>query len=156
MVPGSTASQFLMCAVINHHLNKFGIEISEALRNGIYADNIQFTCLDENDLLEFYVNSKEIMHSANLTLQQWATNSHSFMDIIKCNGDIASNCSAPSILGLVWETSSDSLCFHDNLSYDFDSLTKHKVLHLSAKIFGPLGWLLPVTIRTRMFLQDLW
>ena len=152
---GSTASQFLMCAVINHHLNKFGNKISEALRNGIYADNIQFTCFDENDLEEFYVNSKE-MHSANFTLHQWATNSHSFMDIIKCNGDIASNFSAPSILGLVWETSSDSLCFHDNLSYDFDSLTKRKILHLSAKIFDPLGWLLPVTIRTRMFLQDLW
>ena len=112
---GSTASQFLMCAVTNHHLSKFGNKISETLRNGIYADKIQFACLDENELEEFYIKYMEIMHSANFTLHQWATNS---------------------------------------LAY-FDFFTKNKILHLSSKIFDPLGWLLPVTIRTCMFLKNL-
>ena len=35
-------------------------------------------------------------------------------------------------------------------------MTKRKVLRISAKIFDPLGWLMPVTIRTRLFLQELW
>ena len=37
-----------------------------------------------------------------------------------------------------------------------EKITKHEVAQCISQVFEPLGYLLPVTIKTRIFLQDIW
>lgn len=59
-------------------------------------------------------------------------------------------------LGMWW------IAYSDNLRYKFEVnatsaiLTKRVVLSSTAKLFDPLGFLLPVIIQAKIFLQKLW
>ena len=153
---GTSASQFLMCAVIRHHLNRYGSHVGEVIGKGLYADNVQATADSEKEIVDFYEKSRRIMNEAGFTLQQWAYNSDRLNNLAHENKDAANDIVRVSFLGFVWNTADDNLEYKRNFERWDGNLAKRKVLRISAKIFDPLGWLMPVTIRTRLFLQELW
>lgn len=58
-------------------------------------------------------------------------------------------------LGLQWDPNSDSFVF--NINFNSNScVTKRQALSEVARIFDPLGWLSPVTIVAKLFIQKLW
>ncbi|XP_043482131.1 uncharacterized protein LOC122511131 [Leptopilina heterotoma] len=59
-------------------------------------------------------------------------------------------------LGIMWSPMTD--CFQIRVQFPHDSKlpTKRSVLSDVARIFDPLGWLSPVTIKSKIFLQELW
>ena len=59
------------------------------------------------------------------------------------------------ILGLGWKVQGDVM----HLIGHFSSpkiITKREILRCISKLLDPLGFMLPVTIRSRMFLQEIW
>ncbi|XP_058984315.1 uncharacterized protein LOC131805085 [Musca domestica] len=58
-------------------------------------------------------------------------------------------------LGLKWYPASDTFGFTTQL-YNEQRITKRKALSYLAKIFDPLGWLTPITITAKLFIQQLW
>ena len=60
------------------------------------------------------------------------------------------------MLGLQWNTFDDILSLK-SLNFDLPSVvTKRIVVSLSSKMFDPLGFMSPVSIKAKMFIQDLW
>lgn len=59
------------------------------------------------------------------------------------------------MLGISWNLSLDVFQF-DVLLPPSVPKTKRSILSLVAKIFDPLGWIAPVTIKAKVFLQQLW
>ena len=61
------------------------------------------------------------------------------------------------VLGLRWNTRTDKLNFQQHLpSNNADGITKRAVLRETSKIYDPLGFLTPVTIRAKILIQELW
>lgn len=60
------------------------------------------------------------------------------------------------ILGLTWHPASDSFKFHVSRSDPISKFTKRIILSRVAQLFDPLGWLSPVTIIGKVFIQNLW
>ena len=61
------------------------------------------------------------------------------------------------VLGLKWNTLNDTLPLASNtFSVDDMKTTKRKVLSIVAQIFDPLGLFLPVIVKSRIFIQNLW
>lgn len=61
-----------------------------------------------------------------------------------------------SLLGLIWCPEEDTLKFRVNIDTKNRRLTKRKITSEAAKIYDPIGFLAPVTIQAKMFIQNLW
>lgn len=59
-------------------------------------------------------------------------------------------------LGVVWCTGKDHLKFNISQKQTIDTMTKRTLLSFLNSIFDPLGFLGPVLIRGKIFLQELW
>ena len=59
-------------------------------------------------------------------------------------------------MGLQWDPANDDFLFNINFKKKKDDITKRQALSDVARIFDPLGWLSPVTILAKLFIQKLW
>ena len=55
-------------------------------------------------------------------------------------------------LGLQWNPQNDTFSFNMHLA-DNKPVTKRSALSYIAKIFDPMGWLTPVTVTAKLFIQ---
>lgn len=99
------------------------------------------------------------MSKFGLNLRKWKSNSIEFLEQI--DPTIQSNSvehtfeSPCKTLGVLWHPDQDY--FHFKLQINENStLTKRIILSETAKIFDPLGWLAPCTIKAKILIQTLW
>ncbi|KAI3381780.1 hypothetical protein SNEBB_009348 [Seison nebaliae] len=153
---GATCSSFLLQATIQEHLKKFDSEQVKNLARDIYVDNVHLTAHNETDLHNHYKSTSEIFYSAHLPLREWISNSEYLNNEFNSNNVVMKE-HKPKVkfLGMKWKTSTDELSFSD-VSYSVDVISKRTVVSDAAKLYDPLGILLPMTIRSRIFIQDLW
>ncbi|MCP4254976.1 MAG: hypothetical protein GY775_16540 [Candidatus Scalindua sp.] len=156
---GATCSPFLLNATILQHLShsKVDEEVVEEIRRGLYIDNLQGTANGEEELIQQCWSSLKIFNQAHLYLREWATNSIKLRQQLSNDGLAAENQEVVKTLGLRWNTESDTIrCPSKSNRVTASEVTKRQCLSITAQLFDPLGVLLPVTIKSRMFLQNLW
>ena len=155
------------------------------IRKSLYVDNLLSGGSSDSHTFEIYKQSKEIMSEGGFNLRKWNTNSPVLQESInKCKihqdsptqsekkvtiedesyiksttgRNNLSNEKSVKVLGSNWNTHSDELFFdfEDLITYTKSlPITKQALLKLSAKIFDPLGFLSPFTIRLKVMFQIL-
>ena len=70
--------------------------------------------------------------------------------------NVADNNDTTKVLGLVWHIPSDTLSLTSKIITGNYPITKREILQSSSSIFDPLGFITPVTIQTKILLQELW
>ena len=153
---GSKASPFQLAAVL-HVLIRDDCEdsyVSKALQNCIYVDNVVFSEECESKLLKFYQVSRHLFRGGNFNLRQWTSNSkrlmqHASFDKVDVQDKVV------KVLGMKWDTVSDRYLFSTWFKWD-GKFTKTSVLSFACKVFDPLGLLVPITTRNKVFMQQLW
>ncbi|XP_053392175.1 uncharacterized protein LOC128554880 [Mercenaria mercenaria] len=108
---GATSSPFILSATILKHLElNSDKKASEHLRQDLYVDNVISGFQQEDELLQFYSESRELLSSADFNLRSWSSNSNklrvqaikdSVLDLDRC----------PKVLGMRWNTESDVLLY---------------------------------------------
>lgn len=61
-----------------------------------------------------------------------------------------------SVLGIMWNYRTDEFQFKVHSRSQPDVLTKRLVTSEAGRIFDPQGYLAPITIRSKLFIQRLW
>ena len=93
-----------------------------------------------------------------MKLRQWTTNSTILND--QARNDKTNAEPTVKILGLVWNAKADTLSISlANLSEEIKNVkkvTKRSALSLSSKLFDPLGFVEPITVKTKIMMQQLW
>ena len=152
---GTASSPFMLHATIDLHLRTFRSCVSEDIQRNIYFDNIISGCDTEVQLLEYYTQARNFMQQANFNLRSWASNSITLQQIATANKTIDHNTTV-QILGLLWNTCTDTMSLAPKSLPSSNIITKRSVLQDSSLIFDPLGWATPVTIRAKILLQEVW
>lgn len=94
-------------------------------------------------------------------MRKWASNSPLLLtDIDAANHGLACSRSLSTdekvkILDIAWNPSLDVFQVTVSLS-DHVPQTKRSILSAIARLYDPLGWVTPVTIAAKIFLQQLW
>ena len=146
----------MLHAALHYHLTKNTSPVSDNMQNNLYVDNVISGCNSEKDAVHYYKQSRAIMSQANFNLRTWASNSAQLQSLAKQDGS-AETSNTVKILGLCWNTSSDTLSLTPRtITNDTPFITKRDVLRDSSSIFDPLGLITPVTIQAKIFLQELW
>ena len=159
---GANCSPSILALTIKNHLNRFPESVAlNLLKNSFYVDNVLGSVSSEEELITFYEESKAIMNKGNFKLTEWISNSNSLNSLInKENLGYSGDISKIKALGINWilDENSDKYDFICTKPYNIkeNASTKRQILAESSKVYDPLGLFLPVTIRSRMFLQGLW
>ncbi|XP_025997293.2 uncharacterized protein LOC113005679 [Solenopsis invicta] len=161
---GTAAAPFLALRVLRQLLYDEGPAFPLAmsiLQDNIYVDDVLFGADDIPLLRQTRDQTCAVLGRGGFRLRKWSSNSSRLLDDIpEENHGLA--CSKTlqedeqlKILGISWSPSQDAFQFRVSVPSSIPR-TKRSILSVIARLFDPLGWSAPVTIRAKIFLQKLW
>jgi len=121
----------------------------------LYVDNILSSVETEEDVMNYFSESRSLMSKVGFNLRSWTSNSQRLQDIAKTQG-VHDSDNPVKVLGMRWDPELDTMEFCQRRLQTTANPTKRFILQESSKIFDPLGLLSPVTVRAKLLIQDLW
>ena len=107
-----------------------------------------------HDLIEFHNSSISLMDKAGFDLREWHSNSEELNNLIDITGKGAKS-NVCKFLGVKWDSNDDSLLLPvPDLKPSVK--TKRDLVSEVSRIFEPIGYLVPLTIRGRILIQMAW
>lgn len=183
VVFGVSSSPFLLNATVRHHLMKYSDvypEVVKKISHSIYVDDIASGAETECDAYEMYCNSKKMFKDGGFNLRKFVTNSSDLQGRIDKNEQLMQlsptdtneesytkitlgttqkiHSGETKILGVRWNSSTDSIVFDfGDVASQVVNLepTKRHVVGTASRFYDPLGFVSPVTIRFKIFFQEL-
>ncbi|PAV78070.1 hypothetical protein WR25_09266 [Diploscapter pachys] len=153
---GLTSAPFLLAATIRHHIES-SAEISSSLREelirNLYVDNLQVSAETPDGIIEKYQELKKTFSEMSMNLRKFVSNSEIAMDKIPAEDQEIDK--IVKVLGIQWDPKSDKLSVTAP-NRTCRKLTKRELSSSIASIFDPMGWLTPITLPVKLFLQKLW
>jgi len=131
------------------------------IKRQIYVDDFIFGADDKRLARQTRDQVVSLLKQGGFTLRKWASNSPELLDDIDPNNHgLAQSrelCEDDSlkILGLTWHPNRDIFQFRVDKSVG-PGETKRQILSNIAKLFDPLGWAIPIVIRAKILMQQLW
>ena len=154
---GAAPSPFLLNATIRYHLNEKDNWITKDLTENMYMDNVVTGTNCDDKALEYSL-SRSYLQEAGMNLRQWTSNSTALNR--RTQEDNAHAAQTTKILGLTWNLTNDilSLSLEKMIrkSEAITKLTKRSTISFASKLFDPLGYVEPITVKAKIMIQDLW
>ncbi|GFU30057.1 integrase catalytic domain-containing protein [Trichonephila clavipes] len=167
---GVNVSPFLLSATIKHHIENYREQYpaaTEMLDTCLYVDDVISGADDISQALKVSKDAETIMKNASMKLRKWNSNDQTLMRTWEKEGlethprhpDDSSKIPSSKVLGIPWDV------VHDYFTIDVKGLlqldtskpiTIRIVLQSVGKIYDPVGFLSPYTIRLKCLLQELW
>ncbi|XGW27806.1 hypothetical protein V3C99_007969, partial [Haemonchus contortus] len=152
---GLLSSPFLLAATICFHLDQYqgNEELVEAVKENLYVDNLLLSSDTLDEAMKQYSRTKQIFNELHMNLREYVSNNQELM--AKIADRDKSLDTSPKVLGIVWDSREDNL--HITCSIPIQAkTTKRTVASTIASIYDPMGWMLPLVHKAKIFLQSLW
>lgn len=156
---GMTSSPYLSLRVLRAIADDVETDhprVAEILRSSLFVDDMFCGSDSESDLISFRQELIDVLAKYKLELSKWLSNSKK---LVTCSDDIKSfedtENHAPKILGIFWRPKLDQFY----ISHDPEMpnvFTKRTLASMIAKIYDPMGWVSPITIKFKHLMQQLW
>ncbi|XP_065355419.1 uncharacterized protein LOC135949893 [Calliphora vicina] len=154
------ATRTLMQVALDNS-QEFPKESSEIINN-FYVDDYMSSAPNVGSACSRHATLCSILSKSGFNLRKWSTNSRELLESIEpqdraCSSEmIIDQTETVKTLGLLWNTSTD--CFQYSVCFQQVSevITKRRVLSDISRIYDPIGWLSPVLIKMKIFMQKLW
>ncbi|XP_071055150.1 uncharacterized protein [Onthophagus taurus] len=160
---GVVSSPFLALRTILEIANLYASEFPQAcksLKNNIYVDDIVTGASSLEEILSLQRDLITVLNKCGFELRKWASNCSEILSAVSTS-DIQSTVSFDSeeiacvkVLGLQWDPKIDQ--FKYSYCYRDVQCTKRSILSDIARIYDPLGFLAPCTLKAKHVMQQLW
>lgn len=161
---GLSCAPFLALRTLDQLINDDGIKFPlavETMKRGRYVDDI-FGGADTIDDCQNLVKQVDgLTKSGCFPLQKWISTEPSILSHISSTNYqenqslvITDSC-VHRTLGLTWNQLTDEFQFISSIE-TVENVTKRNVLSKVAQLFDPLGFIAPVIIQAKIFIQQLW
>lgn len=135
---------------------------AERVLKHFYMDDLLTGCdtLEEGE--QIYKEMNELLPRGGFELQKWSSNQEELIKLVtegkkEIQGNVELKIdTVMKILGLTWNRSTDEFEYSVQLPELKFPVTKRKVISDISRLFDPLGWLAPVIISAKIFIQKLW
>ena len=111
-------------------------------------DNVVTGTDAEPESLQYYTSSRDCFRKAGMNLCQWTRNSPALNR--QAHDDRVYAEPMVKVLGLNWNT---KLIKETNST---EKVSKRSVPSLSSKLYNPLGFVEPVTVKAKIMMEELW
>ncbi|XP_064637851.1 uncharacterized protein LOC135494030 [Lineus longissimus] len=153
---GNVSSPFSLAIVLTEHLANHSNPIAKDMAKKLYVDNLLTSVNSDAEALDYYARSRHIMSEGSFLLRQWASNSAALTDHARAENMSTKSATAVTTLGLKWNKVNDTLALAPKSSPKTDSVTKRQVLSETSSVFDPLGYVSPLIVPARKFVNELW
>ena len=136
--------------------------ISTIIKNDMYVDDLLSGCFTLKEAFQIQKDLIAALKTGDFDLRKWTSNKS---ELIKCldkyyresddDSVIESKNYIVKTLGASWLPNKDVFQFKVTSAEDVPE-TKRAILSEIPTLFDPLGWLSPVTITLKVFMQSLW
>ncbi|XP_025264298.1 uncharacterized protein LOC112637853 [Camponotus floridanus] len=131
-----------------------------ALRRDTYVDDVVTGASTLSEATAVQRELRSLCMAGGFPLRKWAANHLSILDGVPHEHRLTHSPHSWShenhtTLGLHWHPAGDHFTFLQPTRH-FDELTKRRVLSETARMFDPLGWITPVTMRAKILIQSVW
>ena len=152
---GAKSSPMVLNATILKHLSDNPSAVSDIIKSNIYVDNV-VASTSKSESIAFYKESRELMAKGHFNLRSFSSNDAEVMKLADSEG-VAEKKPVVSVLGLKWDTVSDSLLFKPvHIVPVTDYVTKRQIVKSTATFYDSMGYLVPVSILAKILIQDVW
>lgn len=133
-----------------------------ALEHSFYMDDLLAgsDSLDQAKLMQAELTT--VLKEAGMNLRKWSSNDSKLIkdlpaDLLNAPFEFKDS-ETRKTLGLQWNSSSDTFAFAYRTDCDTKTkpLTKRQLLSDIAKIYDPMGWITPITIKAKILFQKTW
>lgn len=127
-----------------------------------YMDDLITGAETESEALKIHDEMNELMKLGGFTLQKWNSNCEKIIEKIrgkneKCNQSEPIKLNKTiKVLGVSWCRETDNFVYTVELPEPREPITKRQVLADVAKLYDPEGWIAPVVVNAKKFIQTLW
>ncbi|CAK1584170.1 unnamed protein product [Parnassius mnemosyne] len=142
------------------------ISAAERVLQDFYMDDLMSGCETVEEGVQVYKDLNKMMQKGGFQLQKWGSNSRELLEktgeVVKSqSGNIELNVgkeneSFTKVLGLYWNNVTDNFEYRVQLPQITTPVTKRKVVSDISRLFDPLGWIAPVVITAKIFIQKIW
>ena len=162
---GTASAPFLAGRVIKELAAKGKSQFPKAakiLAEDTYVDDICSGADSEEDAITLRNEIISLLSSGDFPLRKWSSNNPKILEGLTSEERLRPEWinfqkDGPiSTLGVSWDASSDTFRFKSPVMTEVVQPTKRLALSYIARLFDPVGWLAPVTIIAKVFMQDLW
>lgn len=135
---------------------------SEITLRDYYMDDLLTGCETEAEAIQIFDQMNGLMNSGGFSLQKWCTNSEALIKYIKeenQKGDqklVFKSDDVMKVLGICWNKNTDNFEYNYKITETNEPITKRRVLSDIARLYDPMGWIAPVIIVAKIFMQKLW
>ncbi|XP_026467830.1 uncharacterized protein LOC113371416 [Ctenocephalides felis] len=135
---------------------------TDIIQNDIYIDDVVTSANTIEIAKQLYVQLSSLFRSARFELAKRASNDRLMYKQFESHHKTQINFSqtisefdtSVKVLGLRWDPIQDCCKFNINLLHQ--NWTKRHILSTIARIWDPLGFITPVTIKFKMIMKELW
>ncbi|XP_055714251.1 uncharacterized protein LOC129808498 [Phlebotomus papatasi] len=160
---GNGASPYLATRSLNQLAQDEGEHFpvaAKAVLNHFYIDDCLMSAASTQEIVETQRLLVTMFQKAKLELSKWKSNSAEVLRELNSELDSCENIHLSGeevkTLGLSWNPSSDSFCFHVSPDISKQVVTKRTIMSVLARIFDPLGLIGPVVVHAKIMLQRVW
>lgn len=127
-----------------------------------YMDDVLSGAHTLEEALKKQAQLINLLKEGGFSLRKWLANDVALLDhlppdhLALSSQSLFDSSSSTPVLGLQWQTSEDAFTFKVNYLPITGKITKRIVLSRIAQIFDPMGWLAPVVVTAKIFMQSLW
>jgi hypothetical protein len=126
---------------------------NDRIKQIIGSDTVQ-VCQD------YIQQIKEVISAGGFPLTKWASNNEEILEEVPSSARINNylgEAQSWKTLGLIYNITQDIYNINvKQFNHDDLKFTKRGLLSVVASLYDPLGWVLPVSMKMRVILQDLW
>ncbi|XP_074107206.1 uncharacterized protein LOC141532652 [Cotesia typhae] len=162
---GTRAAPYLavraLLQLVNDEGHRFPLAVEPLTLQGRYVDDISGGT-DTQDLLQQIANqTEELCMAGGFPLAKWASNHPKLKQLNHAEAitqyTIEDPDSSTKILGMCWSPQRDYFSFKNSTPCKAQRYSKRSILsEIADQIFDPLGFLSPLIIQAKMFMQELW
>merc|ERR1712055_815231 len=153
---GANCSPFHLAAVIVKHLEQ---EVKDkvtrdTLLRGLYVDNLFQTANSKDELVDRFHKCRQIFSKAGMNLRSWRSDLEELNDLAE-EHEILEDKTEIKVLGMLWDTKTSTIKLQAKPKWN-GKYCKRSVLSYSNQHYDPLGFIVPIEVKMRIFIQELW
>ncbi|XP_063897002.1 uncharacterized protein LOC135118557 [Helicoverpa armigera] len=137
-------------------------ESANALQNYFYMDDLVHGQNSIEDAKRVVAELIALLKKGGFNLRKWTSNEASILEGLpdnqkstKANIEFSPETSNTKMLGMMWNQKQDTFTYQWRLC-EQKSLTKRILLSEISKLYDPLGFLSPATIKAKLLFQKVW
>lgn len=130
-------------------------QAAQTVRDDFYVDDLLTSAESVEEAITMKKNLIALLRKGGFELTKWRATCNSLMTEDN-ESKLVQEQNSTSVLGIIWNYRSDEFQFKVQSRVQPDNITKRVVSSEAARIFDPQGYMAPITIRAKMFIQELW